>query len=54
MKIKTNIYDIRGLDYNNNLDLIAVGSNSIQLWDGVKGTLVIEKLNVDNNPIAIE
>ena len=47
---------INGLDYNKNLNIIATGSNddSIKLWDGNVGSLIIEKQHAHNNNYDIK
>ena len=37
-----------GLDYNKSQNTIASGSDSIKLWNGNDGSLIIEKLNTHN------
>ena len=45
MYIEAHNYEIYGLDYNKTLNIIASGSddNSIKLWNGNDGSLIIEK-----------
>ena len=45
MKISAHDDEIYGLDYNYSLIIIASGSNdnSIKLWNGNDGSLIIEK-----------
>ena len=40
---------IYGLDYNKSLNIIAGGyNNTISLWNGKDGNIILEKLNATN------